>query len=116
MKRVESSNLRKIKLKTYSMNQRRDLIEYYMVLILYYTKFMSKQDASYKDIIYAQHKVNRLRTRLKRVIEVHLNNDSYKEDHIKWLNEKVIKLDGSGLLDRIIKKIVNPSIKIDFID
>lgn len=106
--------MNKAKLKTFSMNQRRDLIEYYMVLILYYLDAMGKNN-TYENILIAQHKVKSLRVRLKRVIEVHLNNDKYKEDHIKWLKDKLIKLGqtSDSFLDRFVRNIINPNLTFE---
>lgn len=106
--------MNKTKLKTFSMNQRRDLIEYYMVLILYYLDAMSK-DSTYENILTAQHKVKSLRVRLKRVIEVHLNNDQYREDHIKWLKDKLIKLGqtSDSFLDRFVRNILDPNLTFE---
>lgn len=106
--------MNKAKLKTFSMNQRRDLIEYYMVLTLYYLDAMSKNN-TYENILIAQHKVKSLRVRLKRVIEVHLNNDQYREDHIKWLKDKLIKLGqtSDSFLDRFVRNIINPNLTFE---
>ena len=106
--------MNKAKLKTFSVNQRRDLIEYYMVLILYYLDAMSK-DNTYENILTAQHKVKSLRVRLKRVIEVHLNNDKYREDHIKWLKDKLIKLSqtSDSFLDRFVRNILDPNLTFE---
>lgn len=106
--------MNKAKLKTFSVNQRRDLIEYYMVLILYYLDAMSK-DSTYGNILIAQRKIKSLRVRLKRVIEVHLNNDQYKEDHIKWLKDKLIKLGqtSDSFLDRFVRNILDPNLTFE---
>lgn len=106
--------MNKAKLKTYSMNQRRDLIEYYMILILHYLNAMNG-DAKWEDILIAQHKVNRLRVRLKRAIEVHLSNDQYKEDHIDWLDNKLVQLGqtSDSFLDRFIRSIINPTLTFE---
>ena len=106
--------MNKAKLKTFSMNQRRDLIEYYMVLILYYLDAMSKNN-TYGDILIAKNKIKSLRVRLKRVIEVHLNNDKYREDHIDWLNEKLLKLGqhSDEFLHRFVRNIVDPSLTFE---
>ena len=106
--------MNKAKLKTYSVNQRRNLIESYMVLILYYLDAM-KEGGKYKDILTALHKVRSLKVRLKRVIEVHLNNDQYKEDHIDWLNEKLLKLGqhSDEFLHRFVRNIIDPSLTFE---
>lgn len=106
--------MNKAKLKTFSMNQRRDLIEYYMVLILYYLDAMSK-DNTYENILIAKNKIKSLRVRLKRVIEVHLNNDQYKEDHIDWLNDKLLKLGqtSDSFLDRFVRNILDPNLTFE---
>lgn len=106
--------MNKAKLKTYSVNQRRNLIEHYMVLILYYLDAM-KEGGTYRDILIAQHKVRSLKVRLKRVIEVYLNNDQYKEDHIDWLNEKLLKLGqhSDEFLHRFVRNIIDPSLTFE---
>lgn len=106
--------MNKAKLKTFSVNQRRDLIEYYMVLISYYLDTMSKNN-TYGDILIAKNKIKSLRVRLKRVIEVHLNNDQYREDHIKWLKDKLIKLGqtSDSFLDRYIRNILDPNLTFE---
>ena len=106
--------MNKAKLKTYSVNQRRDLIEYYMVLILYYLNVMN-DDAKWEDILVAQHKVNRLRVRLKRTIEVLLNNDQYKKDHIDWLDNTLVQLcqTSDSFLDRFVRNILNPNLTFE---
>lgn len=106
--------MNKAKLKTFSMNQRRDLIEYYMVLILYYLDAMSKNN-TYENILTAKNKVKSLRVRLKRIIEVHLNNDQYGEDHIKWLKDKLIKLGqtSDSFLDRFVRNILDPNLTFE---
>lgn len=106
--------MNKAKLKTYSVNQRRDLIEHYMVLILYYLNAMNN-DAEWEDILIAQHKVNRLRVRLKRTIEVLLNNDQYKEDHIDWLDNTLVQLSqtSDSFLDRFVRNIIDPNLTFE---
>ena len=96
------------------MNQRRNLIEYYMVLILYYLDAM-KKGGKYKDILTALHKVRSLKVRLKRVIEVHLNNDQYREDHIKWLDDKLAQLGqtSDSFLGRFVRNTINPSLTFE---
>lgn len=106
--------MNKAKLKTYSVNQKRNLIEHYMVLILYYLDAM-KKGGTYRDILTALHKVRSLKVRLKRVIEVHLNNNQYKEDHIDWLNEKLLKLGqhSDEFLHRFVRNIIDPSLAFE---
>lgn len=106
--------MNKAKLKTFSVNQRRDLIEYYMVLILYYLDAMSKNN-TYGNILIAKNKIKSLRVRLKRIIEVHLNNDQYREDHIDWLNEKLLKLGqhSDEFLHRFVRNIIDPSLTFE---
>lgn len=106
--------MNKAKLKTYSVNQRRNLIEHYMVLILYYLDIM-KEGGTYKDILTALHKVRSLKVRLKRTIEVHLSNDQYKEDHVEWLNEKLLKLGqhSDEFLHRFVRNIIDPSLMFE---
>lgn len=85
-----------------------------MVLILYYLDAM-KEGGKYKDILTALHKVRSLKVRLKRAIEVHLNNDQYKEDHIDWLNEKLLKLGqhSDEFLHRFVRNIIDPSLMFE---
>lgn len=106
--------MNKAKLKTYSVNQIRNLIEHYMVLILYYLDAM-KEGGKYRDILTALHKVRSLKVRLKRTIEVHLNNDQYKEDHVEWLNEKLLKLGqhSDEFLHRFVRNIIDPSLTFE---
>lgn len=106
--------MNKAKLKTFSVNQRRDLIEYYMVLILYYLDAMSKNN-TYGNILIAKNKIKSLRVRLKRAIEVHLNNDKYREDHIKWLDDKLVQLGqtSDSFLDRFVRNIINPNLTFE---
>lgn len=106
--------MNKAKLKTYSVNQRRNLIEYYMVRILYYLDAMSK-DNTYGDILIAKNKIKSLRVRLKRVIEVHLNNDKYREDHIKWLDDKLAQLGqtSDSFLGKFVRNTLNPNLTFE---
>ena len=62
--------MNKAKLKTYSVNQRRNLIEYYMSLILYHLDTMSK-GGTYRDILITKNKIKnskRVIYLMKRVI------------------------------------------------
>lgn len=113
--------MNKAKLKTYSLGLTKERIEYYMGLILYYLDAMSK-GGTYKDILIAKNKIKSLRVRLKRAITVFLETeyeddhyDSYKGNHVEWLNEKLLKLGqhSDEFLHRFVRNIIDPSLTFE---
>lgn len=113
--------MNKAKLKTYSLGLTRERIEYYMILIIHYLEAMRK-GGTYADILIAQRKIKNLRVRLKRTIAVFLETeyeddhyDSYKGNHVKWLEDELVKLGEipDSFLDRFIKNIINPEITFE---
>lgn len=113
--------MNKNKLKTYSLGLTRERIEYYMILIIHYLNVM-KEGGKYRDILIAQHKVKNLRVRLKRAITVFLETeyeddhyDSYKGNHVEWLNDELIKLGqhSDEFLHRFVRNIIDPSLTFE---
>lgn len=110
--------MNKAKLKSYSLGLTKERIEYYMVLILYYLDAM-KEGGTYRDILIAKNKIKSLRVRLKRAITVFLETeyeddhyDSYKGNHVEWLNEKLLKLGqhSDEFLHRFVRNIIDPNL------
>ena len=113
--------MNKAKLKTYSLGLIKERIEYYMGLILYHLNTMSK-GGTYRDILIAKNKIKSLRVRLKRAITVFLETeyeddhyDSYKGNHVEWLNEKLLKLGqhSDEFLHRFVRNIIDPSLTFE---
>lgn len=113
--------MNKAKLKTYSLGLTKERIEYYMSLILYHLDAMSKC-GTYKDILIAKNKIKSLRVRLKRAITVFLETeyeddhyDSYKGNHVEWLNDELLKLGqhSDEFLHRFVRNIIDPSLTFE---
>lgn len=113
--------MNKTKLKSYSLGLTKERIEYYMGLILYHLDAMSK-GGTYRDILIAKNKIKSLRVRLKRAITVFLETeyeddhyDSYKGNHVEWLNEKLLKLGqhSDEFLHRFVRNIIDPSLTFE---
>lgn len=113
--------MNKAKLKTYSLGLTKERIEYYMSLILYHLDAMSK-GGTYKDILIAKNKIKSLRVRLKRAITVFLETeyeddhyDSYKGNHVEWLNDELLKLGqhSDEFLHRFVRNIIDPSLTFE---
>ena len=113
--------MNKAKLKTYSLGLIKERIEYYMDLILYHLDAMSK-GGTYRDILIAKNKIKSLKVRLKRAITVFLETeyeddhyDSYKGNHVEWLNEKLLKLGqhSDEFLHRFVRNIIDPSLTFE---
>ena len=113
--------MNKAKLKTYSLGLIKEHIEYYIGLILYHLDAMSK-GGTYRDILITKNKIKSLRVRLKRAITVFLETeyeddhyDSYKGNHVEWLNEKLLKLGqhSDEFLHRFVRNIIDPSLTFE---
>lgn len=84
--------MNRYKLKLCSMRYRRSLILKYMDIIYHCAKDMFHDNPTdVGRIIYNQKKIKKVKPRLVKTLQVHLDSQ-YKEDHLKWLNEMLLKL------------------------